>query len=305
MELIYFDDFLKKYSDKKIILTIGDFDGVHKAHRILIDKTIEEANLCNCSSAILSFEPHPHFVIGSASNGFLLNTLDEKQKILSNLNVDYLIIINFTKEFASLDKQTFISKYLNNLKIMKLIIGFDFKFGHFGEGSVKDLNNCKFETIVIDEQSTNNKKISSSLIRKLLLEGNVKSANELLNYNYSFTGIVKGGDKIGTKLGIPTCNLKIDIAKALIKNGVYAVNVICDDKKYYGLLNVGHNPTINFKEEVSYEVHILNFNNNIYKKELSIELIDFLRDEIIFNSTKELIGQIDLDMKKASSLFTK
>ncbi len=302
MELIEFDKYVNTYNYNKIASCIGEFDGVHLAHQALIDKTISYAKANNLHSAIICFEPHPYLIFNPDTSNYLLTDLEEKSIFINNLCVDYLIVIKFNKEVSNLSPKVFINDYLNKLNIQKLFMGYDFSFGKDALGTKEDItNNSNIQVEVLDKIYYNESKLSSSLIRKFLVNGDILKANSCLGRPFMLKGNVIHGFGIGKSLGFPTANLDIDKVFVLPKEGVYAVDCIIEGIKYRGILNIGFNPTFN-RDSKTVEVFIINLNKNIYDKTVFIEFLSYLRDEVKFDSEYELIEQLKIDSKNALCL---
>jgi len=250
-------------------------------------------------------------VIQPNSDLKLLTTFDEKVKILEEMGIDNLLVIPFTKEFSQLTSEEFFRQYiLDGIGIKKMVIGYDHHFGKGRDGDEQKirelgaLNNFevqKTEAVTIIETV-----VSSSKIRHALSEGEVKTAAQMLGRDYSFAGKVVVGDKRGRELGFPTANIQLENElKQIPKNGVYAVKVFLEERIFNGVMNIGLRPTFKDTKIVLSEVHILNFNEDIYGKRISVEFIDRIRDEKKFGSKEELIKQIEIDKQKTELLLTK
>lgn len=288
----------------KIVATIGEFDGVHLAHQKLILKTISIAQERKLKSALITFDPHPDYVIKSRRYEGYLSKLEEKATILENYSIDYLIVISFTKELMNSSKDEFFNNYLS--KFNYLVVGYDFKFGYQGSGDAKYLSDKlgSNSLCIVDEVKYDGiHKISSNAIRTYLKEGRIEDANKLLGYPYWFYGKVTKGKGIGTTLGFPTANVVIDDEKFIPKCGVYRSFVIYNNLKYKGILNIGYNPSINPLTKPRLEVHILDFNENIYGRFIKIEIYHFIREEIKFSTKEELIYQIKKDQEDCMRNF--
>lgn len=265
--------------------TIGNFDGVHKAHQTLIN----ECKKIGEKSVVITFYPHPITVLKTNFNYCFLTALEWKTEIIRKLGADYLIIINFTRETALTKKEDFI-KWLKDLGVKSIVCGLDTSFGYKNEGKISDLK-ANFNVKVIDDLFIDNIKVSSSNVKKLLEEGNILEANKLLGRCYTIEGVVVEGFHNGEKLGYRTANLDI-LGNVPPKKGVYAVNVIHDKKKYLGMCNVGYNPTIGKLTTLKLETHIFNFDKMIYGDIIKIEFIDYIREETKFSSLDDLINQL-------------
>lgn len=293
------------------VLTTGTFDGVHLGHKKILRQLRLAADQIGGESVLFTFEPHPRMILfPDAHNLKLLTTKEEKIKLLEKAGLQHLIIFPFSLEFSRLSATEFVRDILvNQLKIKKLIIGYDHHFGRNREGSIENLKELaplydfQFEEIpvqVLDDVS-----ISSTKIRRSIELGDVASTNRFLGYNFSLNGIVKSGNKIGRTIGFPTANLKItDDLKLIPGNGVYAINAYLKGEKYSGMLNIGNKPTINESGQLSLETHLFNYTGeDFYEQEIEIELIDRIRDEKKFNSIDDLKLQLEQDQIKALDLL--
>lgn len=285
----------ENYGD--LTLTIGNFDGVHHGHKTLINKVLE---FNDYKKAVMTLDPHPSKFF-EVKDFYTLFTTDEKEELFNNFDIDYLFVANFNKEFAGLTIDEFINK-LNDLGVKRLILGRDYRFATKGSGTVNDLID-HFEVIIIDDiESDDSIRISSSYIKKLLKEGNIGGANELLGYNFFIRGVVEHGNKVGRTIGFPTAN--IDYGDSLLpSNGVYFVDLLIEDKKYYGIANVGNNPTVNYSRQKKLEVYILDYSKEIYNTIVKVGFIQKIRNEIKFNSVEELISEIQNDEKVVRNII--
>ena len=290
---------------QKSIVTIGTFDGVHIGHQKIIQELIDEAKSSNKKSVLLTFFPHPRMVLQKDASIKLINTIDERAKHLENLGLDYLIIHPFSKEFSRLTALDFVRDILvNQLNTSKLIIGYDHHFGKNREGNIEQLTEYSYlYDFTVEEilaQDIDEVSVSSTKIRKALANGELKTANKYLGYLFSITGVVVNGKQLGGKIGFPTANIDISETYKLIpKTGVYIVKAEINKITVFGMMNIGNRPTVN-GEYQTIEVHFFDFNDDLYDKELTIELLYFLRDEQKFDSVNDLIIQLKKD--KESSL---
>jgi riboflavin kinase/FMN adenylyltransferase len=290
---------------KKNIITIGTFDGVHLGHKFILEK-MKNATLENTyESIVLTFFPHPRMVLQQDSSIKLLNTIDEKGELLDKFGIDNLIIHPFDAAFSNLSAEEFVKEILvDKLNIHKIIIGHDHRFGKNRSADINDLitfgKKYDFEVEQISAKEIDEIAISSTKIRKALLEGNVKLANEYLGYPYFISGKVIEGKKIGRTIGFPTANILLsENYKLLPKNGVYIVS--CEIKKvlHFGMMNIGNNPTLGDNEQ-TIEVHFFDIKEDIYNENLQIAFLGNIREEHKFNSITELQTQLEKD--KAFSL---
>ena len=291
------------------VVTVGTFDGLHLGHQKIIRRMIELAKENNGESILVTFDPHPRLVVNSNSHKIkFINTIKRKFDLLNKLGIDHLIIIPFTKEFAQTSSEDFIINYLvKNIGTKKLIVGYDHHFGRDREGNYQKLHqlgeNYGFDVEEITAQYIDDTAVSSTKIRKALMDGDIKLANKMLGYNYSITGIVVEGNKIGRSIGFPTANIEIeDKYKLIAAGGVYACKVDVNGKIYHGMGNIGTRPTIGINGLVT-EVHIFNFDKEIYGQEITIYFVDRIRDEKKFSGLEELKSQLENDRIYVKSLF--
>lgn len=308
MELIKLknnEDFNKISLDRgRIVATIGEFDGIHLAHQKLILKATTIAKQKHLKSAAITFYPHPDYVLNYRGYEGYLTEFEEKVKIFESYNIDYLIVLDFSKDLMVKTKEEFYDNYLSNFSY--LVVGYDFKFGNKGLGDVDYLKDKlgKDRIFVIDEVKYDSiNKISSNVIRTYLKEGQVENANRLLGYPYSFYGRVEKGAHIGTTMGCPTANVDLSDEKFIPRCGVYSAKVLLNNKVYNGILNIGANPSINLLKKPRLEVHIFDFNEDIYGKTIKIEIYHFIREEIKFSSKEDLACQIEKDRKYCIKLL--
>jgi riboflavin kinase/FMN adenylyltransferase len=289
-------------SFKNPVITIGTFDGVHQGHQQLIERIKSIAKQVEGESVLITFEPHPRIVLqGEKTNLTLLTTIDEKIEALTALGVDNLVIAPFTKEFAMLSAKQYVEQFLiGTFHPHTIVIGYDHQFGHGREGNYKLLElyqfNHQFHLEEIPVKTIEEIAISSTRIRNAISIGKIDEANQLLNRPYSLKGTVIHGQKRGRLIGYPTANIHVDSMYKLIpQNGVYAVRVKIDKNNFGGMLNIGTNPTFESGTIKHIEVHVFDFDKDIYNQEISIEFISRLRDELKFDSVDALIKELDND----------
>lgn len=285
------------------VVTIGIFDGVHRGHTALIRKLISAAGECKGESVVMTFTPHPRLVLESTSGTpGILTTIDEKVKLLAETGIDHLIISEFTYGFSRMTASDFIQNVLaGKIGTKHIIVGHDHHFGHRGEGNFSNLKlsagiaGLKVEQV--EGLEADGSVISSTRIRNALLKGELDEANRWLGYSYSLTGNVVEGKKLGRKIGFRTANIDpSDKNKLVPADGVYAVDVRINNSKWHGMLSIGTNPTVNKDPELrSIEVHIINFEGDIYGAGLEILFRHRLRDEIKFENTEQLARQMMID----------
>lgn len=295
-------------SKKPSIVTIGTFDGVHIGHQEIIKNLVDEAKKTAYESVILTFFPHPRMVLQESNSIQLLNTIKERSELLEKIGLDNLIIQPFTKDFSRLTALDFARTILvEQLNTKKLVIGYDHRFGRNREGSFEQLQ--KFGDIYgftvgeIPAQNIEDISVSSTKIREALNNGEIKKANTYLGYQYKLTGKVVQGKALGRQYNYPTINIHIEEDYKLIpKTGVYVVSTSLNSKSYYGIMNIGNRPTVNGTHQ-TIEVHLLDFNADLYGKNISINLLKRLRNEQKFESVNHLFEQIKKDELQARALI--
>ena len=257
------------------------------------------------ASVLLSFFPHPRMVLQKDADIKLLNTIEEKQQLLARFGLDNFVVLPFTKEFSRISSTEFIREIISNgLNTKKLVIGYDHQFGRNREGSFEHLKECEhlygFEVEEIKAQNIDQVTVSSTKIRKALANGDIKTATSYLGYDYMLTGTVVMGKKLGATINYPTANLHIPQDYKLIpKNGSYVVSSYINNNLVYGMMNIGFNPTVNGSKK-TIEIHFFDFDENLYGKNIQVNLLERLREEQKFNSIRDLKKQLDKD--KAQSL---
>ncbi len=296
---------------KNPVVTIGIFDGVHLGHRAIIERLISRSREINGESVVITFHPHPRLVLeNEPENISFLSTMEEKTALLEMAGVEHLIIIEFNTQLRTMKAADFVKDILaSRVRTRYLIVGHDHHFGYGGEGNYDTIIDCagsvNFEVEQVRGLKAGNIIISSTLIREALFQGKLEEANSWLGYNYFLKGIVVEGKKIGRKLGYPTANIKPGyIHKLIPADGVYAVEVQLENKRMKAMLSIGFNPTVSEPAgERSIEVHIFDFEKNIYGKGIEIIFRYRLRDEVKFKNTEQLSRQIELDRTNALRLL--
>lgn len=301
---------MKILSDKQklnvqTIATIGFFDGVHIGHRFLLSELKTIGQKKRLESLVISFNNSPQNSLHPKKNIKYLSTPLEKTQLLSDFGISNCLMLDFDKKIAQQDAETFLMWLKEMYSVKILLIGHDHRFGNdkistfetyqkLGEKLNIEITQCtKFED--------NGKQVSSSIIRSLISNGDIKLANQLLDYTYSITGKVIHGNKIGRTIGFPTANLKINSEKIIPKNGVYIVETCINNQIYKGLLNIGTRPTIDGNTQ-TIETHLIDFNKDIYDEKITLYIKKRLRDEIKFSSITELQQQIEIDRKLLYSM---
>ena len=298
---------MKKYSsasvyknDRQSVVTIGTFDGVHIGHTAILKRLVETAKKENLEATVLTFFPHPRMVLQQNVDIKLINTIDERTELLENTGLDHLVIHPFTHAFSRLTALEYVRDILvNSLKAKKIIIGYDHRFGRNRNADIEDLKEFgktyNFEVEEISAKEIEDVAVSSTKIRKALNEGDVETANTYLGYFFMISGNVVMGKAIGRTINYPTANLKLKEPYKLIpKNGVYIVQSTIDGEKIFGITSIGTNPTVGGTEK-TIETHFLNFNKDLYGREITIEFLKFIRDEETFDSVEVLKEEIRKD----------
>lgn len=292
------------------VVTMGVFDGVHRGHRALLERLVMRAGEKGGCSAVITFDPHPRMVLGKTDPDMsLLTTTPEKTFLLEKAGIDHLIILDFSREFSNTGACEFVNKVLKDkIGTKHLIIGYDHRFGKRGEGDINTIRQCQHDFTVEHAEGIfqGNEAISSSSIREALQNGKLDEANCMLGYSYSLSGKVVEGHKIGRAFGFPTANIYPDNRFKLVPaRGVYAVTVHVGFARYRGMLSIGFNPTINpGNRTLSIEVHIIDFDEDIYGRSISVEFMKRLRDERRFDNTVDLAAQMELDKQETVRLLS-
>ncbi len=304
MEVIHLEQ-VKIKNNPPLSVALGYFDGLHLGHQAVIKEAVTYAKEHHMKSAVLTFSTNPNVILKKLSSELLLTPHLEKVRLLDEMEVDYLLILPFNETIASITATEFIQRYLIDLNVRHVSTGFDFRFGQKGEGSVTLLETYveQFTLNVTTRQEIEEEKIGATEIKSYLAVGDIEKANAMLGRPYSLTGIVISGQQKGRTIGFPTANLGAEEAFIVPKNGVYAVKVKVKDQYYNGMCNIGHNPTFNFIDQVSVEVNILDFNDDIYHQTIKIEFYHRLRDEQRFSSIEELMAQLNQDRETVRRYF--
>lgn len=280
-------------SDHHTVVTIGTFDGVHVGHQKIIERLVNTARAGNLESAILTFFPHPRMVLQKDADIKLINTIKERKEILEKTGVDHLIIHPFTQQFSRLTAKEFVRDILvHKLKAKKVIIGYDHRFGRNRTADINDLREFgreyEFDVEEISKQDIEEVAVSSTKIRRALLDGAVEQANRYLSYPFALAGTIVRGKGLGKEFGFPTANLHIEEDYKLVpQNGVYVVRSKIEDSFVYGMMNIGTNPTVGGTEK-TIETHFFDLEMDLYGKYLSIEMLSRIRDEKKFEDIEGL-----------------
>jgi len=308
METMMFD------KDSKAVVpsvaTIGMFDGVHRGHRFVLKQVCDYAKAHGLASAVITFDRHPREIVQSDWHPMLLTTYEERIKLLEETGVDRCVILPFSKEMAALSSYEFMQLMADKLGVKVLMLGYDNRFGHDRESTFEDYMSYGEEMGMEVKSLTpapspveRREMVSSSMIRRLLAEGDVANAVEALGYCYRITGMVVKGEHVGTELGFPTANLQLnDSQKQIPAPGVYAVRCVLEDgKRWMGMMNIGTRPTFGIHQQ-TLEVHILDYEGNLYGQQMRVEFIKRLRDEQRFDNEEELVAQLKADALRVKYL---
>lgn len=302
---------IKEITASNPVVTIGIFDGVHLGHVEILKRIRKLAKIYKGESVVVTLWPHPRFVLQPDNTELkLLTSLDEKINLIGNQGIDKLLILPFTAQLAGIPYDRFVGDYLvGQIGARHVVVGFNHHFGKDRKGTFENLLKSarkykilaeRLDPVIIDDV-----RLSSSGIRHMIEEGRITAANKALGYPYFITGTVVGGKKLGRTIGFPTANVRpLEPNKLIPHNGVYAVKVIVDNRKFMGMLNIGYRPTVESeKHERTIEVNIFDFNSDIYGKDIQIAFVEWLRSEVRFNSLRELRDQIVIDKMEVLKLF--
>ena len=309
MEIIC--DLEKIEKDKKTVITLGTFDGIHLGHRKILEMLVEKSTALGGRNVLVTFNPHPRSVLVKDKKVRLLSTLDEKIPILESVGVHNLLILNFTIEFSQKTSYEFIKEYLvDKIGVNEIVIGYDHHFGKGRDGNESSLRKMGeefgFKVSLVEAVCIDNITVSSTAVRNALSEGDILLANKLLGRNYSFSGVVVHGDKRGMNLGFPTANIEVfGEDKFLPKISIYLVEIIVENINYFGLMSIGKRPTFYESGDVTTEVYIMNFSKEIYGQNVTVNIIERIRDEEKFSSVDELIAQMKKDEEKGLEIINK
>lgn len=286
------------------VLSQGTFDGVHKGHQKVLQSLVDNARSQNLPSVLLTFHPHPRSVVNTHTDKIqLINSIEEKAERILQLGVDYVLVLEFTTEISQLSPEQFVTEILvNKLHVKNILVGYDHRFGKNRAGGFQELlalsSKYQFQVEEITAKEIDEIAISSTQIRRHLKEGNISKANDLLGYEYPLSGIVVHGNKNGRKLGFPTANILISEKDKLIpKIGAYIGFTIVNGKRYPSMINIGYRPTLD-GTNLSIESHLVGVEIDLYDQNIQIQLTDFLREEIKFNSLEQLKEQLAEDKLK-------
>ncbi|MFD3445510.1 bifunctional riboflavin kinase/FAD synthetase [Microbacteriaceae bacterium 4G12] len=298
----------KREAIEPTVLALGYFDGIHLGHREVICTAKEMAEKLGYQSAVMTFHPHPSVVLGKKDAHIeYITPLRVKEKIIASLGVDVLYVVTFDEVFANLLPQEFVDEYIIQLHVKHVVAGFDYSYGRLGKGKMDTLPfhaRGEFTQTVIEKVAFEDKKVSSTLLRTLIREGNMTQIPPVLGRYYTIEGTVVHGDKRGRQIGFPTANIAPNDEYILPPVGVYAVRMQVNDKWYNGVCNIGYKPTFKQEEKkISVEVHLFEFNDDIYDQTVTVEWHMRIRAEKKFNGIDELVAQIQCDKEQALQYF--
>ncbi|WP_075617566.1 riboflavin biosynthesis protein RibF [Paenisporosarcina indica] len=300
------DSILGPYS-----LAIGFFDGIHLGHREVIGHAKKIANDKGLKLAVMTFDPHPSVVLGKRNEKvFYITPLDQKLELLQSMGVDTTFVVRFTSDFAQLTPENFVHTFIRQLNVAHVTAGFDFTFGSFGRGDMdimKELSNNDFEVSVVQKKADTHEKISSTRIRNALTAGDMEKVHKLLGRPFRIPGVVVHGDKRGRQIGFPTANIQAKEGSFIPATGVYSVRMLVQDEWVDGVCNVGYKPTFKNPDEkkLTIEVHLFNFDKNIYGEEVFVDWYHHIRDERKFDGIESLKQQIDKDKQTSIAFLQK
>ncbi|MBO0959104.1 bifunctional riboflavin kinase/FAD synthetase [Neobacillus sp. MM2021_6] len=291
-----------------LAMALGYFDGVHLGHQQVVLEAKKQADKKGLRSAVMTFDPHPSVVLGMNKNQVqYITPLEEKTKIIESLGIDYLFIVHFTSEFANLLPQEFIDQYVIGLNVQHVVAGFDFTYGRMGKGTMETIlfhSRDEFSYSIVPKFVHESEKVSSTRIRHLIKEGNTRGLPTLLGRSYTTTGVVIHGDKRGRTIGFPTANIDIEGEYIIPPLGVYAVRMKVRSVWYNGVCNVGFKPTFNNEaRKQSVEVHLFDFDQEIYGDEVMVEWHHYIRKEQKFSGIEQLVAQIEKDKQQTIEYF--
>lgn len=292
---------------KKAVVTIGTFDGVHQGHQKILDRVVSKARTEGLTSILLTFFPHPRMVLQPDHDLKLINTIEERVELVAKQGVENVVIHPFSKEFSRTTAYDYVKNILvDQLNAKVVVIGYDHRFGINRSASIEELKEFAalfdFEVIEISKKEVQEVAVSSTKIRKTLLSGEIEKTNNYLNRDFSISGIVKSGKKIGRTIGYPTANLHIDeVYKLIPAAGVYVTSSVIDGKCVYGMTNIGTNPTVSDEAQQTIETYYIDFNEDLYNRKMELFFHKRLRSEEKFKDIEDLVAAMKKDEQKARS----
>lgn len=294
----------KEYFNCPICACIGYFDGMHRGHQALIKETIRLSRKYDCDTAMITFEPDPWVTIKGMTTVRHISTMRQRIQKAEEFGIQHVIILSFSRDMSELSPAEFINLIHERLNLKAIVCGFDFHYGYKGLGNSETLHqDADCEVVVVPAVEDEAGKISSTRIDQALLDGNMAEVQSMLGFDYEIDGYVIHGAHIGEGMGYATANIGYDAEYLLPKLGVYAGFVKVENIKYQAMINLGHNPTLNYRKRPSLEAHLMNYDGNLYGKEVSVILKEYVREEKKFASEDELIQQLNHDVKTISEIL--
>ena len=292
-----------KYN-KPMCACIGYFDGMHLGHQKLVKETVKMAKEKNCESALITFDPDPRVIIQGKSNIRHITTIRQRINRAVSMGISNIVILQFSKEMSELAPEVFVRDILGKLNLKGMVCGFDFRFGYRGSGDAAALKEIAgFDVVTVDPVEDENGKISSTRICELIRSGDMMQVRKMLGDWFQIEGTVIHGRHQGTGIGFPTANIKYSEESLLPRTGVYAGFAWVDSRRYKAMINVGHNPTFNYKERISIEAHLIDCDRNLYGKHMILSFAVFLRDEKQFRTKDNLIMQLEQDVRNTEKVL--
>lgn len=288
------------------VLTIGVFDGVHLGHQHLIGRVVDEAHSRNLAAGVLTFRNHPDSVLNPNFQPQYITSIDERTRLIRQVGADYVVPVTFDREVAGLRARKFAELLRSKLRMRGLVVGPDFAMGYKREGTVEMLSELGaehgFSVNVVELLSEGGAAVHSTRIRKELASGNVEDVASKLGRNFSISGTVVAGEKLGRTLGFPTANIEVGPNMAVPGNGIYATLAYVDGERHIAATSIGTRPTFDGKGR-TIEAFLLEFDRNLYNKQLRLEFVQRLRDELKFDSVDALLEQMELDVEQTRELL--
>ena len=302
----YFSHTLDFTIEEPSVITLGKFDGLHRGHELLIQTMREQSRARNLKTVVFTFDIPPRASVENVDVR-VITTNPEKHQILDAIGLDYLVECPFTPEVRSMEPKRFITWMVEKLSVRCFVVGKDFCFGRNRSGNYKTLETYAkelgYEVIVLDKMMEDGRDISSTFVREEIAAGHMAKANHLLGYPYFIEGVIVHGNQLGRTIGIPTINIMMPHDKVYPLFGVYASMVTIDNKKYYGVTNVGKKPTISDYNPIGIETYLIDFEEDVYGKSAKVEFMDFLRAEQRFDSVPDLQEQMKKDIEKTREYY--
>ncbi len=295
---------------KNAVLTIGTFDGVHRGHKAILEQVVNHARQVHGESILLTFEPHPRKLLFPDQPLGIITPLRQKLKLITDLGIEHIVVVPFTREFARLSAQDYIERFLVGIfHPASIVIGYDHRFGHDRMGDLKLLEKCEqqggYELMEIPAQLIDDAAVSSTKIRHAITDGRVDDASHMLGRDYSFTGTVMHGHKLGRTIGYPTANLKpVDPEQIIPAIGIYAIQALYNGTMYNGMMSIGYNPTVTDTKSIKLEANLFDLEEDLYGAELEISFIKRIRDEQKFDSIEALKQQLHKDKEDVLKIIS-